>query len=202
MATLDHPRALTLAQEIEDPYLQAEALRVLAVAAAGDSADDALSLAEAIQPRFVRVQALIAVGEEVAAVDEEQAVSIFEQALSEAGELKDTYALRLLASAWAPLDAEKALEIAYRVEDDTDRVYALTDVALAMLATNPEKSHVVFETAQATARAIKSDDDPFAAAVVLKDLAGAWLSVDKAEAGRLYAAAFAAAAAVPVDPAG
>jgi hypothetical protein len=202
MATLDHERAVTLAQEIEDPYLQADALRFLAVAVADEDADDAVSLAEAIHPRFIRVQALIAVGEKVAAVDPEKAVSIFEAALSEAGELKDTYALRRLASAWAPLDPEKALEIAGRVEDDGDRVHALTDVALAMLATDAAKAQVTFETAQETARGIKSDDDPFAAATALRDLAAVWLSVDEAEAGSLYAAAFEAAAAVPAEPTG
>ena len=138
----------------------------------------------------------------MAADDAENAVSIFEQALSEAGELEDTYPLRELASAWAELDPAKALEIADKVEDPPDQVQALTDIALAMLATDPEKAHVIFETAQETAQSIKSDDDPFAAASALGDLAAVWLSVDEAEAGRLYAAAFEAAAAVPVEPTG
>jgi hypothetical protein len=202
MATLDQERAVSIAWEIEDPYLQADALRFLAVASADESPDDAMSLAEAIQPRFIRVQALIAVGEKVAAVDPENAISIFEQALSEAGELKDTYPLRRLASAWAPLDPDKALDIADKVEDGRDQAQALADVALAMLATDPEKAHVLFETAHQTAQSIKSDDDPFAAAAALQDLAALWLSVDEAEAGRLYAAAFEAAAAVQVEPTG
>jgi len=202
IAALDHERAVTLAREIDDSYFRAEALRSLAVAVAGEKADHALSLAEAIQPRFIRVQALVAVGEKVAAVDEEKAVSIFEQALSEAGELKDTYPLRLLASAWAPLDPVKALEIAEKVEDDGDRVHALTDVALSMLATDPAKAQVTFETARDTAQGMKSDEDPFLAAGVLRDMASAWLAVDEAEAGRLYDAAFEAAAAVAVEATG
>jgi hypothetical protein len=206
MATLDNEEAFSTAREIageiEDPYLQADALRVLALVAADEDADDAVSLAEDIGPRFIRVQALIAVGETVAADDAEKAVSIFEQALSEAGELEDTYPLRELASAWAELDPAKALEIADKVEDPPDQVQALTDVALAMLATDPEKAHVIFETAQETAQSIKSDDDPFAAAIALRDLAAVWLSVDKAEAGRLCADAFELAAAVELEPTG
>ena len=202
MATLDDERAEKIAREIEDPYLQADALRVLALVAADEDADDAVSLAEDIEPRFIRVQALIAVGETVAADDAEKAVSIFEQALSEAGELEDTYPLRELASAWAELDPAKALEIADKVEDPPDQVQALTDVALAMLATDPEKAHVIFETAQETAQSIKSDDDPFAAATALGDLAAVWSPVDEAEAGLLYADAFKLAAAVPVEPTG
>jgi hypothetical protein len=203
MATLDDERAEEIAREIEDPYLQADALRVLALVAADEDADDAVSLAEDIEPRFIRVQALIAVGETVAAGDAEKAVSIFEQALSEAGELEDTYPLRELASAWAELDPAKALEIADKVEDPPDQVQALTDVALALLATDPEKAHVIFETAHETAQSIKSDDDPFAAATALRDLATVWLSVDEAEAGRLCADAFELAAAVPVvEPTG
>jgi len=203
MAAVDDERAEEVAREIEDPYFQADALRSLAVAAAGADADVALSLAEAIQPPFIRVQALIAVGEKMAAGDPEKAVRIFEQALSEAGDLKDTYPLRQLASAWAPLDTAKALEIADRVEDSPDQVQALTNVALAMMATDPEKAHVIFETAHETAQSIKSDDDPFAAATALQDMAAVWSSVDETEAGRLYADAFDIAAAVPlVEPTG
>jgi hypothetical protein len=202
MATLDKERAEEIAREIEDPYLQADALRSLALVVAGADADDAVSLAEAIQPRFIRVQAMIAVGDTVAAGDAEKAVSIFEQALSEAGELDDTYPLRELASAWAPLDPAKALEIAEKVEDPPDQVQAMTDVALAMLATDPEKARVTFETAHETAQSIKSDDDPFAAATALRDMAAVWLSVDEAEAGRLYADAFKLAAAVELEPTG
>jgi len=134
--------------------------------------------------------------------DPEKAVSIFEQALSEAGELTDTSPLRRLASAWAQLDPLKALEIADRVEDPPDQVQALTDVALSMLATDPEKAHVTFETALETAQGIKSDDDPFAAATAVRDLAAVWLLVDEAEAGRLYADAFEMAAAVELEPTG
>lgn len=202
MAELDLERAIELAEEIEDAYLQGDALRVLALAVVDEDAEQALVLAEEIEPLFIRVQTLIAIGVEVAAEDSEQAISIFEGALSEAGDLKDTYALRLLASAWAPLDAVKALDIADRVEDDADRAQALADVALAMLATNEAKAQVIFETAEEKAAGIKSDDDPFAAATALKDLAAAWSSVDEAEAGRLYDAAFEAAAAVEVEPTG
>ena len=202
MATLDDERAEEIAREIDDPYLQADALRVLALVAADEDADYAVSLAEAIEPRFIRVQALIAVGETVAADDVENAVSIFEQALSEAGELDDTSPLLALASAWAELDPAKALEIADRIEDPPDQVQALTDVALALLATDPEKAHVIFETAQETAQSIKSDDDPFAAATALRVLAAVWSPVDETEAGRLCANAFELAAAVPVEPTG
>ena len=52
------------------------------------------------------------------------------------------------------------------------------------------------------AQSIKSDDDPFAAATALRDPAAVWVSVDEAEAGRLYAAASEAAAAVSVEPTG
>jgi hypothetical protein len=203
MATLDGERGEEIAREIEDPYLQADALRVIALVAAEEDADYAVSLAEDIEPRFVRVQALIAIGKTVAADDAEKAVSIFEQALSETGELEDTYPLRELASAWAELDPTKALEIANKVEDPPDQVQALTDVALALLATDPEKAHVIFETAQETAQGIKSDDDPFAAATALRDLAAVWSPVDEAEAGLLCANAFELAAAVPlVEPTG
>ncbi len=202
MAAVDHEEAVTLAEEIEDPYLQGDVLRFLAVALAEEDTDAALSLADAIEPRFIRVQALIAVGAEAATDDQEAAVAIFEQALSEAGELKDTYALRLLASAWAPLDPVKALEVADRVEDDRDRVHALTDVAAAMLDTDAAKAQVTFETALETAQGIKSDDDPFAAATALQELAGTWVTVDEAEAGSLYDAAFEAAAAVAVEETG
>jgi predicted TIM-barrel enzyme len=203
MTTVDNERAEEIALGIEDPYLQGDALRLLAVTAATADADDAVSLAEAIEPRFIRVQALIAIGDEIAKDDPEKAVSIFEQALSEAGELDDTYPLGLLASAWAPLDPVKALEIADRVEDDADRVQALTDIAVAMQATNPEKAEVIFETAQETAQSIKSDDDPFAAATALRHLATVWSPVNEAEAGLLCANAFELAAAVPlVEPNG
>ncbi len=202
MADLDHERAVELAQDIEDPYFRGDALRFLALGVAGEDAEEALSLANEIEPLFLRVQALIGIGDEVAAKDEEQAVTIFGQALSEAGDLKDTYALRLLASAWAPLDPEKALEIADKVEDDSDRAQALTDVALAMMATDEEKARVTFQTAEEKAAGIKSDDDPFAAATALKDLAAAWSSVDEAEAGRLYSKAFDTAAAVQVESTG
>jgi hypothetical protein len=202
MAELDHQRAVELAEEIEDAYFQGDALRVLALAVVDEDAEQALALAEEIEPLFIRVQTLIAIGVEVAATDSEQAISIFEGALSEAGDLKDTYALRLLASAWAPVDAVKALDIADRVEDDGDRAKALTSVALAMLATDEARAQVLFETAEEKAQGIKSDDDPFAAATALQDLAAAWSSVDEAEAGRLYSAAFEAATAVEVEPTG
>lgn len=202
MAAEDEERAEQIAREIEDPYLQADALRVVALAAVDADADRAMSLAEAIDPRFIRVEALVAVGEKVAGDDEERAVSIFEQALSEAGELEDTYALLLLASAWAPLDAAKALEVAERVEDPPDQAEALTAVAAAMLEKDPDRARVVFETAQETAEGIKSDDDPFAAATALRDMAAVWLSVDQGEAGRLYADAFEMAAAVDLEPTG
>jgi len=199
MAPVDSQRALDLARDIKDPYLQADALRFLAEAEAAGEPDDAVALAEEIEPAFVRVQALTAIGEKVAGSDQEKAVDIFTKALSEAGDLKDTYPLRLLASAWAPLDPAKALDVAEKVEDDQDRVVALTDVALAMLETDPAKAHVLFEEAYEIAQKIKSDDDPFATATVLLDLAAAWLPVDKAEAADVYAAAFEAAAAVPVE---
>lgn len=202
MTTVDEERAEEIAREIEDPYFQADALRTLALAAADADIDDALSLAEDIEPEFIRVQALIAVGEAATADDPEEAVSIFEQALSEAGELEDTYPLRQLAGAWAPLDTDKALEIAERVEDPPDQVQALTDVARAMRATDPETADVTFKKAQETAQSIKSDDDPFAAATALRDLAAVWKSVDEAEAGRLYADAFKVAADVPLEPTG
>ncbi len=203
MATLDYERAEEIAREIEDPYLQADALRVIALVAAAEDADYAVSLAEAIEPRFVRVQALIAIGERVATDDAESAVSIFEQALSEAGELADTSPLRELARAWAELDPAKALEIADRIEDPPDQVQALTAVALALLATDSEKAAVIFETAQETAQDIKSDDDPFAAATALRHLATVWSPVNEAEAGLLCANAFELAAAVPlVEPNG
>lgn len=202
MATVDHERAVSIARGIEDPYLQGDALRFLAVTAASADAEEAVSLAEGIEPRFVRVQALIAVGAEVAEDDPEKAVSIFEQALSEAGELEDTYPLRLLASAWAPLDPEKALEIADRVEDDADRAQALTDIAVAMQATDPEEAGLIFEGARETAQSVKSDDDPFAAATTLRNMAAVWSSVDESEAGGLCADAFELAAAVPVEPTG
>ncbi len=202
MATLDRERAVSIAQQIEDPYLQADALRVLALAAADEDADAALSLADAIQPEFIRVEVLTAIGEKVAAVDPENAVTIFQQALSQAGDLKDTYPLLRLASAWAPLDPAKALEVANKVGDDGERVQALGNVALAMLATDPEEADVTFETAQETAQSIKSEGDPFAAATALRGLAALWSSVDKAKAGRLYAAAFEAAAAVQIEPTG
>lgn len=199
MAAVDFERAVDLAREIEDPYLRAEALRFLAVAAADGMPDEALSLAEEIEPLSIRVGALVAVGEKLAEVDEEKAVEVFTKALSEAGELKDTYPLRLLASAWAPLDPAKALDVAEKVEDDQDRVVALTDVALSMLDTDPARAHVLFEEAYAIAQKVKSDEDPFATASVLLDLAAAWLPVDRAEAADIYAAAFEAAAAVPVE---
>ena len=199
MAAVDPERAVELAREIEDPYLQAEALRFLAVATADEKPEEAVSLAEEIEPLSVRVEALVAIGQELADVDQEKAVDIFTKALSEAGELKDTYPLRLLASAWAPLEPAKALEVADKVEDDPDRVVALTDVALAMLETDPAQAHVLFEEAYAIAQKVKSDEDPFATATVLLDLAAAWLPVDKAEAADVYAAAFDAAAAVPVE---
>jgi hypothetical protein len=199
MAAVDPERAVELAREIEDPYLQAEALRFLAVATADEKPEEAVSLAEEIEPLSIRVEALVAIGEKLAEVDEENAVDIFTKALSEAGDLKDTYPLRLLASAWAPLDPAKALDVAEKVEDDQDRVAALTDVALAMLDTDPAKAHVLFEEAYAIAQKVKSDEDPFATATVLLDLAAAWLPVDKAEAADVYAAAFEAAAAVPVE---
>ncbi len=206
MATLDDEEASStareIAREIEDPYFQADALRVLALVAADADVDDAVSLAEEIEPRFIRVQTLTAIGETMAASDAEKAISIFEQALSEAGELDDTYPLRDLASAWAALDAEKGLEIAEKVEDPPDQVKALTEVAIAMLATDPEKAKVTFETAQETAQSIKSDDDPFAAATALRDQAAVWSRVDEAEAGRLYADAFEIAAAVELEPTG
>ncbi len=202
MATVDPERAKEIAGDIEDPYLQGEALRSIAVASAAEDPDAAVSLAETIHPRSIRVQTLIAIGAEVAAADEDKAIEIFEAALSEAGELKDTYPLRLLTSAWAALNPTKALEVADRVENDGDRVAALTSVALAMLATEEAKAQVIYETARETAQAIKSDDDPFAAVTALKALAAAWSSVDEAEAGRLYDAAFEAAAAVEVEPTG
>jgi hypothetical protein len=155
-----------------------------------------------MEPLLIRVQALVTIGDKVGADDEERAVSIFEQALGEAGELEDTYPLRELASAWAPLDTTKALEIAERVEDPPDQVQALTVVAMAMLETDPEKAKVTFETAHETAQNIKSDDDPFAAATALRDMAAAWSTADTDEAGRLYADAFEVAAAVPVEPTG
>jgi hypothetical protein len=199
MAAVDRERAVELAREIEDPYLQAEALHFLAVAAADEKPDEAVSLAEEIEPLSVRAEALVAIGQELADVDQEKAVDIFTKALSEAGELKDTYPLRLLASAWAPLDPAKALDVAEKVEDDRDKVAALTDVALAMMETDPAQAHVLFEEAYAIAQKVKSDEDPFATATVLLDLAAAWLPVDKAEAADVYAAAFEAAAAVPVE---
>jgi hypothetical protein len=202
MTTVDNERAESIALGIEDAYLQGDALRFLAVTAASANADDAVSLAEAIEPRFVRVQALIAVGEEVGKDDPERAVSIFEQALSEAGELEDTYPLRQLAIAWAPLDPEKALEIANRIEDDGDRVQALTHIAVALQATDPKEARLAFEAAQETAQSIKSDDDPFAAATALRDMATVWSSVNEGEAGDLCADAFELAAAVPVEPTG
>jgi hypothetical protein len=202
MATVDEERAEEIARGIEDPYFQADALRSVAVTVASADADDAVSLAGEIQPRFARVLALIAVGEKVAEDDTEKAVSIFEQALSEAGELKDTYPLRQLASAWAPLDPTKALEVANKVEDSADQVQALTDVAVAMLATDPEEADVILKTVQEKAQGIKSDEDPFAAATALRDAATVWSTVNEAKAGRLYADAFEAAAAVPLEPTG
>jgi tetratricopeptide (TPR) repeat protein len=199
MAPVDYQRALELARGITDPYLQADALRFLAEAEAAEKPDDAVALAEEIEPAYVRVQALTAIGETVAGSDQEKAVDIFTKALSEAGDLKDTYPLRLLASAWAPLDPAKALGVAEQVEDDQDKVVALTDVALAMLDTDPAKAHVVFEEAYETAQKVKSEEDPFASATVLLNLAAAWLPVDKAEAVDVYAAAFEAAAAVSVE---
>lgn len=199
MAAVDLERAIELTREIEDPYLHAGALRFLAVAAAEEDPEEAVSLAGEIEPLSIRVEALVAVGEKLADVDQEKAIEIFAKALSEAGELKDTYPLRLLASAWAPLDPVKAMDVAEKVEDDQDRVAALTDVALAMLETDSAKAHVLFEEAYAIAQKIKSDEDPFATATVLLDLAAAWLPVDKAEAADVYAAAFEAAAAVPVE---
>ncbi len=202
MATVDDERAEEIAREIEDPYFQADALRIVALVAADADADGAVSLAEAIKPQSIRVQALIGIGEKVADDDSEKAISIFEGALSEAGELEDTSPLRQLASAWAPLNPAKALEIADRVENPPEHVQALTDVALAMLATDPEQAHVIFETAREAAQGIKSDADPFAAATALRDLAKAWEDVDQGEAGDLYKAAFKAAKDVSLEPTG
>ena len=202
MATVDEERAEEIAREIEDPYLQAEALRALALEAADAAIEAAVSLAEGIEPPFIRVQALIAIGDRVAADDEERAASVFEQALGEAGELEDTYPLRELASAWAPLDTAKALEIAERVEDPSDQVQALTVVAMAMLETDPEKAKVTFETAHETAQSVKSDDDPFAAATALRDMAAVWSSVNRDEAGDLFAEAFKIADDVELEPSG
>jgi tetratricopeptide (TPR) repeat protein len=199
MASVDYERALGLARDIKDPYLQAEALRFLAVEEAAEKPDDAVSLAGEIEPPFIRVQALVAIGEKVAGSDQEKAVGIFAKALSEGGDLKDTYPLRLLASAWAPLDPAKALEVANKVEDDGDRVAALTDVALATLKTDPANGHVIFETAYGIAQNMKSDEDPFVSATALRDLAAAWVTVDKTEAAGVYDAAFQAAAAVSVE---
>ena len=202
LVSVDVDRAVSLARGIEDPYLQGEALRTLTVELAGAKPDDAISLAESIQPQFVRVEALIEVGGKVASTDQERAAGVFQQALSEAGDLKNTYPLRLLASAWAPLDPAKALEVANKVEDDQDRVYALTDVALATLKIDPAKAGVIFDTAYETAQKVKSDEDPFLTASVLRDLGAAWMPVDRAEATGVYAAAFQAAAAVPVETTG
>jgi hypothetical protein len=202
MALLDKDRAVEIARGIEDPYLQADALRSVALAAADASVDNALALAAEIKPTFIRVQVLTAIGEKAAATDPEKAKSIFEKALSEAGDLDDTYPLRLLASAWAPLDPAKALEIADRVQDSADKAAALTDVAMAMLATDPEEADVTLKTAQETATGIKSDTDPFAAATALRDMATTWSTVDEAEAGRLYADAFQTAKAVSLEPTG
>jgi tetratricopeptide (TPR) repeat protein len=199
MAPVDYERALELARDITDPYLHGDALRFLAEAQAAEKPDDAVALAEEIEPAFIRVQALTAIGATVAGSDQEKAVDVFTKALSEAGDLKNTYPLRLLASAWAPLDPTKALDVAEKVEDDQDKVVALTDVALAMLDTDPAQAHVLFEEAYEIAQKVKSDADPFASSTVLLDLAAAWLPVDRAEALDVYAAAFEAAAAVSVE---
>jgi hypothetical protein len=143
--------------EIADPTLRDLALRDVAIA------NQDPGLAGRIESAYYRVQVLTALGQ-------------YQAALEAAGELSDTYPLRVLAVSWAEADPQSALAVVDLMDREADKAEALR--AIAVVSGDDD----LFERALGMALAARVRGDALAPAEASLDLAREFEPIDTAKA--------------------
>jgi hypothetical protein len=124
-------------------------------------------------------------GREKAKKNESQAAGHYEKALEEIESIKDTrersYLLGGLTADWAPINEEKALQVAKKISSDFSEPlsYALLQVGTQLRKWNRKEAHSIFQRAFSSATEIQ---DPSLRVQRLLQLAEQWQILDREKA--------------------